>query len=99
MAEDQLAYNRLTAASEIATAVSTYHQEQALVHSTLPGMGERATRNAAIISEAYRSGGADLLRYLDAERILIETRLLAIQTWTEYQRAAVSLKLAYGEPL
>ncbi len=99
LAEDQLAYNRLVAASEIATAVSTYHREEALVHSTLPGMGERATQNAAIIGEAYRSGGADLLRYLDAERVLIETRLLAIQTWAEYQRAVVSLKLAYGEPL
>ncbi len=99
LAEDQLAYNRLTAASEIAMAVSTYHQEQALVHSTLPGMGKRATQNAAIIGEAYRSGGADLLRYLDAEHVLIETRLLAIQTWAEYQRAVVSLKLAYGELL
>jgi outer membrane protein, heavy metal efflux system len=97
LAQDQLADTRLIAASEIETAVSDYHREQDLVHASLPGMDDRATRNAAIIEDAYRSGGADLLRYLDAERVLIETRLLAIHTWAEYQRAVVSLKLAYGE--
>ena len=97
LADDQLAYTRLAAGSQIATAVVTYNREQALVRSTLPGMGDRAARNAAIIADAYRSGGADLLRYLDAERTLIDTRLLAIQTWAEYQRAAVALQLAYGE--
>jgi cobalt-zinc-cadmium efflux system outer membrane protein len=97
LAEDQLAYTRLTASSEIETALSDYRREQALVRATLPGMGDRATQNSAIISDAYRSGGTDLLRYLDAQRILIDTHLLAIQTWTEYQRAVVALQLAYGE--
>ena len=67
------------------------------MRATLPGMGDRAVRNAAIIDDAYRSGGTDLLRFLDAERLLIETRLLSIQTWAEYQRSVVSLRLAYGE--
>ena len=97
LADDQLAYTRLAAGSQIATAVVAYHREQALVRSTLPGMGDRAQQNAAIVADAYRSGGADLLRYLDAERTLIDTRLLAIQTWSEYQRAATALQLAYGE--
>ena len=60
-------------------------------------MKDRAAQNEAIVAEAYRSGGEDLLRYLDAERILLETRTLAIQTWAEYQHAATALKLAYGE--
>ena len=96
-AEDRLAYTRLNAESQIATALSSYEREQALVHDTLPGMDARALRNAAIISDAYHSGGTDLLRYLDAERMLIETRLLSIQTWTDYQKAVVALHLAYGE--
>jgi outer membrane protein TolC len=96
-AEDQLAYTRLNAGSQIATALSGYAREQALVSGILPGMDERALRNAAIISDAYHSGGADLLRYLDAERMLIDTRLLSMQTWTDYQKAVVSLHLAYGE--
>lgn len=97
LAEDQLAYTRLAASSEIETALSSYHREQALVHTTLPGMDDRAAQNSTIISEAYRTGGTDLLRFLDAQRILIDTRLLAIQTWGQYQRAVVALKLAYGE--
>ena len=99
LAQDQLAYTQLTAVSQVHTALSDYRREQALVRGTLPGMADRATRNAAIISDAYRTGGTDLLRYLDAQRVLIDTRLLAIQTWAEYQRAVIALKLAYGEQL
>ena len=97
LAEDQLASTRLSASSAIATATVAYTREQQLVHSALPGMSDRATRNAAILNDAYRSGGADLLRFLDAERVLIDTRLLALQTWAEYQRAVVALQLSYGE--
>jgi cobalt-zinc-cadmium efflux system outer membrane protein len=97
LAEDELDSTRLNAGTAIATALSDYQREQALVSGTLPGMEQRAVRNEGIISDAFRSGGADLLRYLDAERVLIDTRLLAIQTWADYQRAAISLRLAYGE--
>ncbi len=97
LAEDQLAYTRLTARADIETAQSAYEREQSLVRSTLPGMNERAAQNSTIIEDAYRSGGADLLRYLDAEQVRLETKLLAIETWAEYQRAATALQLAYGE--
>ncbi len=97
LADDQLAYVRLLARSEIETAEADYRREQGLVRSTLPGATERARQNAAIIEDAYRTGGADLLRLLDAERVRIDTRLLAIQTWNAYHRAAVALQLAYGE--
>jgi cobalt-zinc-cadmium efflux system outer membrane protein len=97
LALDQLAFTRLSAAAQIALAVSNYQSEQALVRNTLPTMLDRAVQNAAIISDAYRSGGTDLLRYLDAERILIDTHLQTLQTWAEYQRAVVALQLAYGE--
>lgn len=97
LAEDQLAYTRLAAGSELASTLASYRREQALVTGTLPGMRERAAQNAAILSDAYRSGGADLLRFLDAERVLLDTRLLAIQTWAEYQRSVVALHLAYGD--
>ena len=97
LAQDQLAYTRENAKAEIETAMNDYEREQALVRSTIPGMNERAAQNANIIGDAYRSGGADLLRYLDAERTLIETSLLSVETWSAYQHAVVSLKLAYGE--
>ncbi len=97
LAEDQLAYTQLTATAEVQTALADYRREQMLVRSTLPGAAERARQNAAIVTDAYRSGGTDLLRLLDAENVLIQTRLLAIQTWNSYQRAAIALRLAYGE--
>ena len=97
LAEDQIAYTRQTAKAEIETAVSDYEREQSLVRTTLPGMNDRAMRNAGIVADAYRSGGADLLRYLDAERTLIETDILSIETWVAYQHAVISLELAYGE--
>ena len=97
LAEDQFAYTRLTATAEIQTAEADYRREQGLVRSTVPGAAERARQNAAIVQDAYRTGGADLLRLLDAENVLIQTRLLAIQTWSAYQRSAVALRLAYGD--
>ncbi len=97
LAADQLAYTRLSASSAIASAAVAYTREQQLVHTALPGMSDRAVENASILNDAYRSGGADLLRFLDAERVLIETRLLSLETWAEYQRAVVALHLAYGE--
>ncbi len=97
LAEDQLAFARLNAASEIESARGAYTREEALVRETLPGMGSRAGQHETIITDAYRSGGVDLLRLLDAERVLVETRLLAIQTWREYQQSVVALQLAYGE--
>ena len=97
LAQDDLSSIRLVAASEIETALSDYKRDQNLVHSTVPGMEDRADQNEKIIAEAYRSGGEDLLRYLDAERALLETRVLAIQTWEDYQHAVIALKLAYGE--
>lgn len=97
LALDQLAYTRLNANAEISLALDNYKREQALVQGTLPAMLDRSMQNVAIISDAYRSGGTDLLRYLDAERMLIETRLQSLQTWAEYQRAVVSLELAYGQ--
>ncbi len=97
LAADQLAYTRLSASTAIATATVAYNREQQLVHTALPGMGGRAAENASILNDAYRSGGTDLLRFLDAERVLVETRLLSLETWAEYQRAVVALHLAYGE--
>lgn len=97
LAQDDLSYARLLASSEIAMALNDYKRDETLVRSTLPGMDDRAGENERIVAEAYRSGGEDLLRYLDAERVLLETRVLAIQNWAEYQRAVTALKLAYGE--
>ena len=97
LAEDELAMTETTASAEIATAQNSYRREQGLVHTLVPGMQERSERDVAILADAYRSGGADLLRLLDAEGARISTRLLAIQTWLAFQQSIVTLEMAYGE--
>jgi outer membrane protein TolC len=87
------------ARAEIDAAKAAYEREQQTVSTTLPGMRDHARQNAAIISDAYASGGTDLLRYLDAKRTSIDTQLLALQTMAAYQKAAVQLELMYGGQL
>ena len=98
-AEDTLAQTRLLARTEIEIAKAAYEREQQTISVILPGMRDHARQNAAIISEAYTSGGTDLLRYLDAKRTSIETQLLALQTMAAYQKAAMQLELLYGAKL
>jgi cobalt-zinc-cadmium efflux system outer membrane protein len=98
-AEDQLAQTRQVARAEIDAAKAAYEREQQTVSMILPGMRDHARQNAAIISDAYASGGTDLLRYLDAKRTSIDTQLLALQTMAAYQKAAVQLELMYGGQL
>jgi cobalt-zinc-cadmium efflux system outer membrane protein len=98
-AQDTLAQVRLVARAEVETAQAAYQREQQTVATTLPEMREHARQNAAIISDAYASGGTDLLRYLDAKRTSIDTQLLALQTMAAYQQAAVQLELLYGAQL
>lgn len=99
LAQDQLAVTRAQARAEIETARSGFAREQDLVRTTLPGALDRARRSADLILDAYKNGGTDLLRLLDAQQVLISTRLLAIQTWSGYQRAAVAVRFAQGDAL
>lgn len=57
---------------------------------------DRARRTAQIADSAYRLGGADLLRLLDAQRQRIDAELLYIQTLQGYLQAKTSLDAAAG---
>ncbi|MCS7025963.1 MAG: TolC family protein [Bryobacteraceae bacterium] len=59
-------------------------------------MRARADESARIAQAAYREGGADLLRLLDAERLRIETQLLYYRALTEYRQSIVALEAAFG---
>ena len=66
------------------------------MRDTLPGMRAEALQNLQIQTEAYRLGGVDLLRYVDAERTELEVEVMAIRTLGEFHQAAVRLQLATG---
>jgi cobalt-zinc-cadmium efflux system outer membrane protein len=64
----------------------------------LEPMRQQAEESATIAQSAYRIGGVDLLRLLDAERSRIETQLVYYQSLTDYQQSLASLEVALGLP-
>lgn len=87
---------KLSAEADVAAARALYESRLALVTKTFPPLREKAAESARIAQGAYREGGADLLRLLDAERIRIETDLLYHRALVDYQLAVVELKSALG---
>jgi cobalt-zinc-cadmium efflux system outer membrane protein len=96
VAQAQLDEMKLTVEAEVNAATEAYTREQQIVEKTLPEMREHASKNLAIMSDAYKSGGVDLLRYIDAERTEIEVESNALRTLSEFHQSALRLELAYG---
>ena len=82
--------------SEITEAEQTYAAQQHLVQQVLPTLRAHTKQNLAITSEAYRLGGVDLLRYIDAERTSFDVEVSALRTLANLQQYAAALQLAYG---
>jgi len=96
VAQAQLEQMTLTAAAEVNAATEAYTREQQIVEKTLPEMRDRARKDLAIMSDAYRTGGVDLLRYIDAERTEIEVESNALRTLSDFHQSALRLELAHG---
>jgi outer membrane protein TolC len=82
--------------SDIALAVGEWRMRQAQITGAFRGLRERAEETARIAQAAYREGGSDLLRLLDAERTRIEVEVLYSQTLADYQRSVVAVRTAVG---
>jgi cobalt-zinc-cadmium efflux system outer membrane protein len=96
IAHAQLQQVTLTVQADITAAMEAYTREQEIVQKTLPDMRSHAKDNLAILSDAYKTGGVDLLRYIDAERTEIDVEVNALRTLSEFHQTAVRLQLAYG---
>lgn len=81
---------------EISQARQNYEVQGRTVHDTLPEMRSRAKQNLQIVAEAYRIGGIDLLRFIDAERTEFDVQVSSVRTLAQFQQSAVQLQLAYG---
>ena len=57
---------------------------------------QRAAASDRIAEGAYRLGGADILRFLDATRMDIETQVLLVQTFVDYHVSVVNVELVTG---
>lgn len=103
-AEIRLADNRARAVeaqvrAEVESAWVAFDAKRRLLTGTLLPMQSRADEIARIALAAYREGGMDLLRLIDAQR----ARLEAMSTWyralSEYQQSVVNLQIATGAQL
>jgi outer membrane protein TolC len=95
-AESSLASTEALVRSELATAQKDYESRRQLLEETLRPMRERVQEVYRISDAAYREGGTDILRLLDAERARIDTQLLYIRTLTDYHLSVVALRTAEG---
>lgn len=82
--------------AEFQAALRDYDLKRQLVSGDLPDMVKNARDSARIAQFAFREGGVDVLRLLDAERIRIETQLLYTRSLAGFQQSAVALEVAAG---
>ena len=95
-AQANLRANEISVRAEVTTAQAEYQMRQRLLSGILPEMRQQADEGVRIAREAYRLGGLDLLRLLDAERSRLDTELLYYQTLSQSHQSVVSLQNAIG---
>ncbi len=95
-AQASLALLEAQVRAEIEQAEQGYAAQQRIVQQVLPRLRDDAQKNRTITAEAYRLGGVDLLRYIDAERTSFDTEVTALRTLANLQQFVANLQLAYG---
>jgi outer membrane protein, heavy metal efflux system len=95
-AQDQLQQVEMSVRADVTSAEEVYARQREIVEHVLPDMRSRAQQNLAIMNDAYKTGGIDLLRYIDAERTAIDVKVSALRSLADYQQSALRLTLAYG---
>ena len=96
VAESSLASMATLVRADLETALKDYESRQTLLAETLRPMRDRADEVFRIADAAYREGGSDILRLLDAERTKIETQLAYTRALFELQQSAVAVATAQG---
>jgi cobalt-zinc-cadmium efflux system outer membrane protein len=97
-ARAQLRAQEIAIRSEVAAALDDYMTRREALLQIIPRMNDQASETFSITERAYRLGGTDVLRFLDAERVRIETAVLYQQALTGYHQSVVNLKLVTGMP-
>ena len=95
-AKDAVTDQEIAIRAEVESALSDYGSRRDALLKVLPEMAHRAAASSRIAEGAYRLGGADILRFLDATRIDIDTQVLLVQTLIDYHQSVVNLELAAG---
>ena len=96
IADSDIAAAKAIIQAELKGASANVQTRRAQVFESLPKLRAQSRESAAIAQAAYREGGVDLLRLLDAERVRIETETLYYQIVTEYRQSIAALETAMG---
>ena len=81
--------------SDLEGALRAYRSQQQLV-ALLPDSLRRATEAETLARTAYREGGIDLLRLLDATRTRLQIQTSYLQALANLQQTIINLQLAAG---
>jgi cobalt-zinc-cadmium efflux system outer membrane protein len=95
-AEAELAAAKALVAAEVRAAAADVNLKQKQIMELFPGILKKAEESARIAEAAYKEGGTDLLRLLDAVRVRIDASLQYAQTLAEYRRSIAALETAMG---
>ncbi len=95
-AEARLAATEALARAEIEAAHSEYLIRRRQVHDFIERFRQQGSETSRIAQAAYRLGGADLLRLLDAERLHIEIEILSVKAAAQYRQSQAALQSAMG---
>jgi cobalt-zinc-cadmium efflux system outer membrane protein len=95
-AQAQLSVLEQQVSTEMKQAYENYLAQRDIVQRVLPDMRQRSRQNLDIVREAYRIGGTDLLRFIDAERTEFDVEVSAVRAMAQLQENAIQLRLAYG---
>ena len=96
VAENGLKAGEALVKAELQTAEVEVRMRRKQVDETLGPLRQQAEETARIAAAAYREGGTDLLRLLDAQRLQLETQLVYVQALVDYRLAVVNLETAMG---
>jgi cobalt-zinc-cadmium efflux system outer membrane protein len=82
--------------AEVHAAYAAYRLRQGQMNGMLRQLAANALETHRIAQGAYREGGADILRLLDAERVRLEAELLIVQALTEFRLSESAVETAMG---
>lgn len=91
-----LAATEATVRADYASALQEYELRRVEFTQALQPLREHAAKISEIAAAAYREGGTDLLRLLDAERARLDAELAWARGMVDYRQSIVKLETAEG---
>ena len=95
-AEHDLAATHNILATELALARKQYEARRQQVEHTFRPLKDQAVEISDISRAAYREGGLDLLRLLDAERLRVDAQMSLVRALNEFHQSVTALERAEG---